>query len=103
MEAAEIKRRMSVHMKFTEHARLAMLDDDIAVDDILHALDQDEVLERYPDAKPFQSCLLLGRALDGRPLHLVCSLPTHVDMLIIVTVYVPSEERWIDFRRRRES
>lgn len=101
MEAAEIKRRMSVHLKFTEHARVAMLDDDLVVDDVVHAIEQDEILERYPDAKPFQSCLVLGRAKDGRPLHVVCSLPGHVDMLIIVTAYLPTEEGWIDFRRRR--
>jgi len=45
--------------------------------------------------------LVYGRTVDGKPI-LVCAVPKHIDMLIIITVYVPSENEWIDFRERRK-
>jgi len=89
-------------LKFTEHSRLAMHDDDLEVDDVIYAINQDEIIERYPNSKPFQSCLLYGRTRDEKPVHIVCALPSHVDMLIIVTAYLPNQEDWIEFRRRRK-
>ena len=96
----EVRKRAKIHIKFTEHARLAMREEDITVDDIISAL-AGEVIEEYPDDKPFPSCLVYGRTKDERPLHVVCAMPKHADMLIIVTTYVPSEEKWIGFRKRR--
>jgi hypothetical protein len=77
-----------------------MRGDNIAVDDVISAL-AGKVIEKYPDDKPFPSCLVYGRTMDGRPLHVVCAMPKHVDMLIIVTVYIPTEKEWIEFRKRR--
>jgi hypothetical protein len=96
----EVRKRARIHVKFTEHARLAMRGDNIAVDDVISAL-AGKVIEKYPDDKPFPSCLVYGRTMDGRPLHVVCAMPKHVDMLIIVTVYIPTEKEWIEFRKRR--
>ena len=96
----EIRKRAKIHVKFTEHARLAMRDDNIVVDDVLSAL-AGEVIERYPDDKPFPSCLISGKTMDGRPLHVVCAMPKHVDILIIITAYIPTEEEWIEFKQRR--
>lgn len=96
----EVRKRARIHVKFTEHARLAMREDNIAVDDVISAL-AGKVIEKYPDDKPFPSCLVYGRTMDGRPLHVVCAMPKHVDMLIIVTVYIPTEKEWIEFRKRR--
>ena len=73
----------------------------VLTDDVISALLDGEVIEKYPDDKPFPSCLVYGRAKDRKPLHVVCALPTHVDILIIVTVYIPLEDEWIDFRRRK--
>ena len=77
-----------------------MREDNITVDDVISAL-AGEVIEKYPHDRPFLSCLVYGRAMDGKPLHVVCAVPEHVDMLIIITVYIPSENEWIDFRERR--
>ena len=77
-----------------------MREDNIAVGDVISAL-AGEVIEKYPHDRPFPSCLVYGRTMDGKPLHVVCAVPRHIDMLIIITVYIPSENEWIDFRERR--
>ncbi|KPV64662.1 MAG: hypothetical protein AOA65_0877 [Candidatus Bathyarchaeota archaeon BA1] len=53
----------------------------VLTDDVISALLDGEVIEKYPDDKPFPSCLVYGRAKDRKPLHVVCALPTHVDIL----------------------
>jgi len=77
-----------------------MREDNISVDDVISA-SAGEVIEKYPHDRPFPSCLVYGRTMDGKPLHVVCAVPKHIDMLIIITVYIPSENEWIDFRERR--
>ncbi|MBI2184262.1 MAG: DUF4258 domain-containing protein [Thaumarchaeota archaeon] len=97
-----IARRVKKSVKFTEHARLAMRDDNLTTHNVLAAAQSFQVVEKYLDAKPFPACLLLCRLDDGSPLHVVCALPESVDMLIIVTVYKPSESEWSDQGRRRK-
>lgn len=101
IDKARIRRRIGTHIKFTEHARLAMKDDNLSSFDVLEALENFEVIEEYHDTKPFPSCLLLCWLKGKKPLHMVCALPEHVDMLIIVTIYIPSKEEWLDYRRRK--
>jgi len=67
LEPSDVRRRLSVHLKFTEHSRLAMHDDDLEVDDVIYAINQDEIIERYPNSKPFRSCLLYGRTREACP------------------------------------
>jgi len=101
IDEAGIRRRTRIHIKFTEHARLAMRDDNLTTFNVVESLKDFEIIEGYPDAKPFSSCLLLCWLKDRKPLHVVCALPEHVDMLIIVTVYIPSKEEWLNYRRRK--
>jgi hypothetical protein len=77
----EIQRRAKVNVKFTEHARLAMGADNVTVDDVISAL-MGDVIEEYPDDKPFPSCLVCGKTTDKRALHVACAMPKHVDTLI---------------------
>ncbi len=102
IDEGEIQSRIRTHVKFTEHARLAMRDDNLTTFDVLQAIKNFEIIEEYPDAKPFPACLILCWLRGKKPLHMVCALPEHVDMLIIVTMYIPSKEEWSDYRRRRK-
>ena len=58
------------------------------------------IIEDYPDDKYSPSCLLLGFASTGRPLHIQASRQ-EADRVRIVTLYEPSEEEWVRFRERR--
>ena len=60
-----------------------------------------DLIEDYPEDPRGHSCLLLGRANDGRPIHVVCS--PKPDYLAIITAYVPGESEWTSgFTQRRQ-
>lgn len=88
--------------RLTVHAIVRSKERGITIQDMEEAILGGEIIEEYPDDKPFPSCLILGRTSDGRPLHVVCSLAPVSD---IITFYFPDEKQWIDdyrIRRRRE-
>jgi hypothetical protein len=60
-----------------------------------HARDEMDTEEPYP------SCLLYGRTSENRPLHIVCAYSREENMVIVITVYQPDPEKWIDFERRK--
>ena len=57
-----------------------------------------EIIEDYPDDPRGPSCLVLGRTRTGRMLHVQVSRSPKV---WVITVYVPSEEKWVDGKTRR--
>jgi hypothetical protein len=60
-----------------------------------------QVIEHYPEDPRGASCLVLGFTRRDVPIHTVCGL-SQPDMLVIITVYRPDPELWIDWRLRRE-
>ena len=61
-----------------------------------------EIIERYPDARPYPSCLVLGWLALGDPLHVVCSRGDVEPALRIVTLYEPEDALWeSDYRTRK--
>jgi hypothetical protein len=57
------------------------------------------LVEDYPDDPRGHSCLLLGSAIGGRAIHVVCS--PKADYLAIITAYMPDPKLWSgDFRKR---
>ncbi|MCX6029423.1 MAG: DUF4258 domain-containing protein [Chloroflexi bacterium] len=63
---------------------------------ILHG----SVIEDYPEDVRGHSCLMLGYAENGRPVHVVCA--PKPDYLAVITAYVPSPRQWeSDWRTRR--
>ena len=60
-----------------------------------------DLIEDYPEEPRGHSCLLLGRASDGQPIHVVCSPKS--DYLVIITAYVRGESEWTNgFTQRRQ-
>ena len=69
--------------------------------DIRRVLEVEDVIEAYPNDKPYPSRLLLG-TVSGRPLHVVAADNPTAEETFIITVYEPDPERWDrSFRRRR--
>jgi len=89
--------------RLTFHAETEREADRITIQEIEQALlsERCQLIENYPDDPRGASCLLLGFTEQGLPIHFVCgiSLP---DMLIIITVYRPDPEQWVDWRIRKE-
>jgi len=85
--------------RLTVHAIIRSKERGISARDMEEAILGGEIIEEYPDDKPFPSCLIVGRTSGGRPLHVVCSLAPVSD---IITFYFPDEKQWInDYRIRR--
>jgi hypothetical protein len=90
---------------YSQHAREEMEMEElgeITDQEVCEAARNGRIIERYVEDKPYPSCLIYGKTSQGRPLHIVCAHAEDVDTVIIITVYQPQEERWIDFERRRQ-
>lgn len=85
--------------RFTSHAIQKMVERGISRREIEEALLNGEIIEEYSQDKYSPSCLVFGKTLQGRPIHVVCSLPPTV---WIITSYEPDDKDWIDYKIRRE-
>lgn len=75
---------------------------EIIVEDIVEAASNPEILNTYPEDKPYPSVLFLGFTKNSRPIHIVCALDEMLDKIVLITVYEPKPELWINNRIRRE-
>ena len=83
---------------FSHHARIRMFENNVSTDDVIAVISSGEIIERYPDDEPCPSFLLLG-FIDGSPYHLVVA--TCQDHVRVVTVYIPEENKWNEYRVRK--
>ena len=89
---------------YTQHARWEMRAEEfgpITDREVYEAVCNGEVIEEYPQDKPYPSVLIFGRTSSGRPLHIVCAYASEEKLAIVVTVYQPHPERWNSYRRRK--
>jgi Domain of unknown function (DUF4258) len=73
----------------------------IRPDEIRSVVERGEIIEDYPNDARGHSCLMLGFALDGRPIHVVCA-PKN-EYLAIITAYLPNPQQWSSSFRERLS
>ena len=55
----------------TDHADEETQEDDLIYNDICHSVFQGEIIEDYPDDKPFPSCLVLSKNKKNEVIHSV--------------------------------
>ena len=72
MEIEDIVRALrSDRLRITDHADVEALADRLSFDEIAHSVVHGEILEDYPDDKPYPSCLIYGDTAmhtgTGRP------------------------------------
>lgn len=85
----------------TKHAKERLKERNIKVDDIINAIDTGTIIKIYEDDKPLPSCLVLGKSLENRLLHIVVSKDN--EFIYLITAYYPSVEQWeADFMTRKE-
>ena len=88
---------------FTGHAIQRMFERNIDEKDILSIIKQGEIIENYPDDKPYPSFLISGN-IGGKPLHVVTALDGKAKTCYVVTVYYPDPELWEPgLKKRRKS
>ena len=86
---------------FRLHAIERMFQRQFSENDIRSVLASGEIVEDYPDDKPYPSQLILGWR-GARPVHVVAAYNNTERQTIVITVYEPSLDQWEPgFMRRK--
>lgn len=60
-----------------------------------------KIIEHYPNDPRGSSCLVLGFTKENLPIHIICGVG-EPETLVIITVYRPDPDEWIDWQIRKE-
>ena len=88
------------NLEITLHAAKRLEQRGIVTDDILSCIHTGEIIEQYPDDYPLPSCLIFGKSVSGKPLHVVVG--SDLDTLWIITAYYPNPDKWEDDMKTRK-
>jgi len=89
------------NIRFSRHAIERMFARGISELDVLNALRHGQLVEEYPDDKPYPSMLLLGWR-DNQPIHIVAARDNENNTCIVITAYRPDSAHWgKDFKTRK--
>jgi hypothetical protein len=89
----------AMDFRVTQHAQVEMDAEEITLDEVLAAIASGQILENYAEHKRGPCCLIYGRTLQGRPLHVVCT--SAQPLLILITIYEPLPPKWASPTQRR--
>ena len=85
----------------TDHADEEAQADHFSFDEIFTSVLQGEIIENYPDDKPYPSCLIYGKTFSREPVHSVWAYHQETRWAVLITLYRPDPARWLDWRTRR--
>ncbi len=91
---------LSDNLRITIHADEELEEDNISVIDIKCALKNAEVIEDYPNTKPYSSCLVLCFDNNNNPIHFVWAYDAEIKIAILITAYRPAPNKWVEYRKR---
>lgn len=100
------KLRIALENGFIEwqrHALERMMERGISRESVKEILKKGEIIEDYPDDKPYPSALFLGW-VRGEPLHAVAAFDSLTGWCFIITAYKPDLEHFeSDYKTRRQT
>ena len=88
-------------IRITDHADEEAQVDHLSFDEIFTSVLQGEIIENYPDDKPYPSCLIYGKTFSREPVHSVRAYHQETRWAVLITLYRPDPARWLDWRTRR--
>ena len=88
------------HHKKLVHEGQYVAEDNLGFEEIFYSVQHGEIIEEYPSDKPYPSCLVLGATFSGDPIHTVWAYNEETTWAVLVTVYRPEPDRWINWRKR---
>ena len=104
MKIQDIVRAIELEsIRISNHADDEAQEDGLALGAILHSASHGEIIEDYPTDKLYPSCLIYGDTAQGEPVHSVWAYYARSQWAVLVTVYRPDPERWVNWRQRRTS
>lgn len=90
------------YIEWHRHALERMMERGISREIVKRVLLSGEIVEEYPDDKPFPTALFLGW-FKGEPFHVVTAFDSVSDYCFIVTAYEPDLDHFEpDYRTRRK-
>jgi len=92
----------SNRVRITDHADEEASNDGFSCNEIVGSIPTGEIIEQYPDDKPYPSCLILSKSLKDEPIHSVWAYNRVTSASALITVYRPNPDQWIDWKIRRE-
>ena len=88
-------------IRITNHADEEAEADHLSFDKIFVSVFHGEIIEDYQNDWPYPSCLIYGDTFGGEPVHSVWAYNAKNRWAVLITVYRPDPNRWIDWRTRR--
>ncbi|MEW5692668.1 MAG: DUF4258 domain-containing protein [Candidatus Hydrogenedentota bacterium] len=80
---------------------MRLFERNIAQNLILDVILYGEVIEEYPEDKPFSSCLIF-KLIEGKPYHVIVSYDSEFKKAYVITGYIPTLDKFEgDFKTRR--
>jgi len=67
----------STGRRISDHADEEAEADELTFDEIYFSISHGEIIEDYPDDKPYPSCLIFGMTFSGDPVHSVWAYNLH--------------------------
>ena len=89
-------------VRISDHADEEATADSLSFDEIYFSIMTGEIIEDYPEDKPFPSCLIYGRNFRGEPIHTVWAYNESNSWTVLITVYRPDPERWEEWKKRKK-
>lgn len=86
----------------SNHADTEAENDLLQIQAILVSVLTGTIIKHYPDDKPYPSCLVLSWLDTVNPLHSVWAYNQATRYAVLVTVYRPDPDRWIDWITRKK-
>lgn len=103
MKIGDIINAIQSHkVRITDHADEEAKADNIYFEEIYFSVEQGEIIEKYSDDKPYPSCLIYGKAFNGDPVHSVWAYNKESGWAVLITVYRPNPDLWVNWRGRRK-
>lgn len=96
----EIKKKFKEKkVTFSNHAKKRIDERKVLISEIERVVLNGEIIEEYPEDKPYPSCLILGYIRNNEPLYVLCALSK---VAIIVTIHWFDPEKWINHKTRKK-
>ncbi|NQU63066.1 MAG: DUF4258 domain-containing protein [SAR324 cluster bacterium] len=90
------------NIKYSNHAIQRMFERSISTVDVSEVIQVGEIINQYPDDKPYPSFLLLG-FIETRPIHVLVAVDEELDFCYTITVYIPKPGLWTEnFKTKRK-
>ena len=103
MDIADLVRAIdSGRVRVTRHASFEAAADSILLEAVWASVKGGRIIEAYPTDRPHPSCLIFGLAQDGSPIHSVWAYNEKNQWAVLVTVYRPDPDRWVEWVERRK-